>query len=276
MKDLIKFLAFSIFLTNSSFLLAETTGYEVEVIIFSYNNNQYSNSEKWPETKPIDSVNTADRASSSSPNTDNENSTPDKPTSPDIENETRSTEKEAATLIDLTKQASFLSHDQYRLNSQEQKMLKQKHYNLLLHKAWKQAGLAENKTFPIHIDSRLTDDNKSTIDKNITTDNSTRSKENKGEYISGDITLIMSRYLHIKTNLLLHESEITSNTETSEYNSSTDKPEEKLYAINLERRMKSREIHFIDHPLIGIIVLAIPFEIPDITRAEQSQKYKTL
>ena len=36
----------------------------------------------------------------------------------------------------------------------------------------------------------------------------------------------------------------------------------RYYPVQTHRRMRSKEIHYIDHPLIGILVLATPFELP--------------
>ena len=33
------------------------------------------------------------------------------------------------------------------------------------------------------------------------------------------------------------------------------------YKIVFERRMRSKEIHYIDHPLVGLVVLATPFKL---------------
>ena len=60
----------------------------------------------------------------------------------------------------------------------------------------------------------------------------------------------MSRYLHFEVNL-------------NYFKLQKDSPEHEYisYPIVSERRMRSREIHYIDHPMIGIIVYAVPYTI---------------
>lgn len=271
MKQLIKIFACTLVLTNSQFIFAEITGYEVEVIIFSYNNNPYLNSENWPETKPatttplenINQINNEETSINNQPETSS--------TKEPIPN---SEMAQISSPVDLTKQPIFLNTNQYRLTTQAQKIQSQKSYKLLFHKAWKQAGLPENQAFPIHIDSSLENTDTVVIQSQTVTDDT----PNIDEYIQGNITLIMSRYLHIQANLVLHKAVPVKNVDKSEHpESPVSLTQAKKYNINLERRMKSREIHFIDHPLIGILILATPFKISEPSDEENpTHKYKTI
>jgi hypothetical protein len=87
----------------------------------------------------------------------------------------------------------------------------------------------------------------------------------------------MSRYLHIDAELqyykarsrqFLNYTDHTSMDVTSPYES---------YPVKFERRMRSREVHYIDHPLVGMIVLATPFKIePETTPGKPANNYQTL
>ena len=74
---------------------------------------------------------------------------------------------------------------------------------------------------------------------------------------------MITRYIHVYADLVLHiERFITQklNEEVTIKNHLED------YKIDLHRKMRSRELHYIDHPLMGIIVEATPIE----TTADES------
>jgi hypothetical protein len=118
-------------------------------------------------------------------------------------------------------EASKLGDIVERLNNSQE-------YNVLLHKIWRQPGLDQTQAISVHLDSSDTD----------------TSKTGKS-FIEGDIRLIMSRYLHITGTMNYHKQ----NDAEDGYD---------VYSLNLKRKMRSREIHYIDHPMFGIIVLATP------------------
>ena len=37
-------------------------------------------------------------------------------------------------------------------------------------------------------------------------------------------------------------------------------PQYNVYPINFHRRMRSKELHYLDHPIVGILVKALPVE----------------
>lgn len=66
--------------------------------------------------------------------------------------------------------------------------------------------------------------------------------------VEGTITLGRGKYLHFKPNLQLRRTITLDDGSTRTITAILDQP----------RRMKSREAHYIDHPLFGIIVYASP------------------
>lgn len=120
--------------------------------------------------------------------------------------------------------------------------------------------------------------------------------------LEGSINLSVARYLHLKTNLWFTEFEnnfgqeandypplpelpsLTQETleqdllgETqspwdrieitaSEYEKILDEPyvSRRIITMKQKRRMRSKEIHYVDHPVIGMIVYIVPYELPEI------------
>jgi hypothetical protein len=226
----------SLLLLFSASVLADDVGYEVEVIIFEDTTGKYKHSEKWPEAITAESETS-------------------------ISNDEILNDKKAAKTTEESERIFFgdIAKENYRLTKQAMKLEKHADYRILSHKAWKQRGLDRKQAQPIKISSTTTPENDT---------------DTKLSYIDGDVTLIMSRYLHFATNLVFHKSK------PKLFNSFTDVEDSAEnnyinYPIIFERRMRSKEIHYLDHPLLGIIVLAIPFKIKP-EEVQQPLEYKTL
>jgi hypothetical protein len=71
--------------------------------------------------------------------------------------------------------------------------------------------------------------------------NSTRWWSISAGRLTGQIKITRGRFLHLDTDLMLRGS--ASN---------------QTYRIRLNRRMRSNELHYVDHPKLGIIIRATP------------------
>jgi len=79
--------------------------------------------------------------------------------------------------------------------------------------------------------------------------------------VKGLFHLHVSRYLHSKINLQFLPSSANSTDE--------------LISLQQSRRMRSKEIHYLDHPLLGAIIRIIPVEHPlekEITEEENTEE----
>lgn len=232
-----KAILFNCLMIISSLSLAGNVGYEVELIIFEDTTEQYKFSENWALEKNNDSE------------------------------KKESIIKEKENLI-----FKFIKSENYRLNKQAEKLQKNARYNILYHKAWKQPGLDKKSAVPIIINT----------DKNTPTEE-TNGPSSTSSFISGRFKLIMSRYLHVDTQLILHKPIKSAKAlvqEKSNDPSTTKNIDAKQYTqypFTFERRMRSKEVHYLDHPLGGIIVLATPYRIKEKNKEQQPVKgYKTL
>lgn len=201
---------------------ANDVGYEVEVILFEDLSSKYSNSEKWLTTEDMLLTETQSGESTDNKEIPTENSDP--------------------VFQKLTLENS-------RLSKQLEKLQNRSDYQILVHEIWKQTGLDAKKAFPIAIDSEKA---------NTAASTTTESLESASSSLSGTITLIMSRYLHINANLV-YRKPLPLDNEDNDHSQSGNLYEN--YPVTFERRMRSKEIHYIDHPFIGMIILAVPFQI---------------
>ena len=239
-------------LTISNLCLAEDVGYEVELIIFEDASGLYKNSENWKV-------------------------------------EIESSLKEAEAKKAIKKSASVSANkklvlqpidiEKYRLNKQAAKLRENSRYKVLYHKAWKQLGLNKELALPIMINTQNT--------STATDENATIKSES---FIEGDFMLIMSRYLHVISNLTLHKPRNPLQKPINNIDSDDDSENEKSaqaqdilfnnydqFPLVFERRMRSKETHYIDHPLGGMIVLVTPYKIEDESEeAKPTSGYKIL
>ena len=95
-------------------------------------------------------------------------------------------------------------------------------YNVLLYSAWRQTGMEPTRAFEIDI-SKLKNAHQSTSSNTI----------------SGKLKVVLARYLHLYGQLNYQQN-------------GND------YLMSVHRRMRSKELHYIDHPLVGILVQINP------------------
>jgi len=208
----------------------ELPEYDVEVIVFEDAHARYINSEDWAA--------------------ENETIEPNQPeSSPD----------NTGTYTNIP--ANILTRPyKHLLNSSE--------FNVLYRAAWRQQGLDESKAFNIKL-SELRNLHKST-------------SKNK---VDGTFRVELARYLHFYADLYYRRPiPLTQTADEPENKPSTapasqlppgkfnteepvddnqasyDIPGYTTYPLHEHERMRSKELHYIDHPLIGILVKIMPVE----------------
>ena len=154
-----------------------------------------------------------------------------------------------------------LSMEGSKLTTNLERLKNNGNYRILTTRRWKQTGLDREHAFNISINDKTSEENE--------IDNNSISPQNSEPYVTGDVKLIMSRYLHFSVNLQYVRPQQTENSENGDINDIT-------IPVVDERRMRSKEIHYIDHPLIGIVVLATPYKIKSTEKDTSSTIYKTM
>ena len=121
----------------------------------------------------------------------------------------------------------ILRKEYNRLNSSSE-------YSILFYGAWRQTGLEDSKSFEINIE-----------------DLKNRHKVTSQNSLSGSFKLVLSRYLHIYNTLRYQRQAMTAETTNVE-----------TYPLNSHRRMRSKTLHYIDHPLVGMLIQINPVVKP--------------
>ncbi len=150
-------------------------------------------------------------------------------------------------------------------------------YELLVHTGWRQPGLDESKSIPVWVrGGTVFDSTYSSIDQ-VTETPAASSGSRRASLpsdllyeLEGQITVTLSRYLHTRAELVLRKPAqpgnllILNEDPAGQPNGQDDLAlEGRLllnYALNEQRRMRSRKLHYLDHPEFGMLVLITPFE----------------
>lgn len=130
-----------------------------------------------------------------------------------------------------------LSRDLYQLDGIRGGLRNSSGYSVLFHRAWRQVGYdaAHAIAYPIH-----------------------SLAENGRDSIEGSVTLIRERYLHLDVDLLLMRANGAAPAQYSD-----DADSRPAFRLQEKRRMRSRELHYFDHPRFGMIAMVTPYDAPE-------------
>jgi len=140
------------------------------------------------------------------------------------------------------------------LTANAQSMANSGRYRVLRHLAWQQEGLAEADAVAIRVnlgsafDIYLPDD-LSPYEQFIPASGEPRperQREARTTTVNGTIKVRLGRFLHLEA-LLVH----------------TDTESGKSYRLSESRKMRSRELHYIDNPRFGLLTRIVPVEETD-------------
>ena len=253
MKNLTKYLI-SVWLIIFSFEsvavdYTEVPAYEIEVIIFKFNDSRSAGNEIWPDL--VESVS--------------------------VENSITLHNNYSFTLTPGVDTKGYyyakLPADKYRLSDELGKLTASKEYEILYHSAWIQPGLDKENAESIHIKSNGITTKPSIINpiapapvNNLELNNNSlitgqNNQPAEDAILDGLIKVELGRYLHIHFDLK-YQRDLAPGQGILNASSLKTYKQLKYYPVQTHRRMRSKEVHYIDHPLIGILVLATPFELP--------------
>ncbi|MET0084310.1 MAG: CsiV family protein [Sedimenticola sp.] len=174
------------------------------------------------------------------PGADSSESWPDDPGTPDWSNAVNlygqgdNAAIPGATLLELIPRESHrLTADARRLERSGDRL------QTLAHLAWRQPGFPREMALPVYLRSSARD----IYDQPL---------------LEGTVTISLGRYLHADLNLLLRQQ--------SPYSSAGDSLLEQKMAghrFQAHRKMRSGELHYLDHPLLGALILIEKYEEPE-------------
>lgn len=150
----------------------------------------------------------------------------------------------------------LLQQNQLRLNREAERIAKRRNYKLLAHFGWRQQGLdaASAPRILIYPYDKLP----GTTGEAAATETSPADLPSllRQHQVYGTAKLIKSRYLHLDVDLMLNMPTAPAGAASPE---TIDAPALiKAFRLKESRRMRSQEIHYLDHPRLGLIAVARP------------------
>lgn len=192
-----------------------------------------------------------------------------------------------------------LPDEELQLVNLRQRLNKSAGYRTLVHVGWRQPLVRNEKPQPVHLHSNVTE-NESPIatipvapppleatDSNVAgIDQSTAAGQAPMRPLDGTIAVVLGRYLHVTTDLIYSPDEappaVTVTPETTPSSEDVSLTADALteglanlepdasaalttvapvYRMTQSRRMRSNELHYLDHPLFGVLVQATPVKV---------------
>jgi len=148
-----------------------------------------------------------------------------------------------------------LSKSNFRL-AQENKLLQASdRYRILYHNAWRQPGMDAKTALPVHIKQSFVQD------MVPATTVPAYAQQTRAE-LDGYIRIILSRYLHAEVDLM-YTTGLPASSAYTAYPGTAPQQDivpPVVYRLQESRRMRSTEVHYLDHPVLGVIVLVTPYE----------------
>jgi hypothetical protein len=257
--------------------IANTRWYDVEVILFAQTNEEYRNSESWP----IDY------------------------TPPDMEN-ARELLPQDKSKRDPARPTAFrlLDPDELKLDADARRIDAAPDLKLMEHFGWRQPGLPKAGALAVRVDQALYDRIKSMNEVAAGAQSATEAGVEQTDMVTepqleGTLRLILSRYLHIETDLLFKEplDEQPASNDSQQANvvlfsepaaaatsggQTTNQPDlfamaqenaaqapYRVYFMHQSRRMRSNEVHYLDQPVFGMVIKVFPYQ-PQVSANESS------
>ena len=125
----------------------------------------------------------------------------------------------------------------------------------VLHLAWHQPGYSKRRAKRAHVRSWGATDG---LDGNTEFGFASRAT------IDGTVKVHLGKYLHVNADLIYYRKRFQGSGEEP---SANPRPPE-LFRLTAHRRMRSRELHYLDHPLFGLLVMITPYVAPEPEEAE--------
>lgn len=141
-------------------------------------------------------------------------------------------------------------------------------YKILTHHAWQQPGLDRDKAAPFTVEIPLAAPQPERVE-NTPTPAPAQSPDNwypmapvvqaPEPHLEGELKLVLSRYLHLEADLRYYTGELHQPMLAIEDEFADISVQPVVYRLKESRRMRSGELHYLDHPAFGLIARVTPY-----------------
>lgn len=177
--------------------------------------------------------------------------------------------------VDLKSSYKVLKSRNYYLTEQVKKISESKTQRVIFHTAWRQPGLDKNQALPIYFKREIApppviDDEESSETAQNSEIDSNQEPNTSPSILEGILRVTLSRYLHLEAELTLKDKVpdiVKSDNPFSVLDNEAVRSEiQKQGVIHLKqkrRRIRSSELHYVDHPVLGMLIYITRYEKPE-------------
>lgn len=133
-----------------------------------------------------------------------------------------------------------------RLTDERRHLERSGAYEVLAHMAWQQPGLAREEAVPV------------LVYEGMRANDGAASRAR----LHGTLALGLARYLHLQADLL-YQPAATSAPAADTPAQPVPVADALTVRMQQSRRMRSEELHYLDHPLFGVLALVTPVDAPE-------------
>ncbi len=171
-----------------------------------------------------------------------------------------------------------LSVNDYQLKEEVDSIKQAEQYRLLLHTGWRQPGLPKADAVTVYFKHAVAEsegevqssEEIASLQSAHPGDTPSAPAEPEANInlpvrvaqLDGLITIALSRYLHVDMELLYKKGSESSSVDMYDSSFLEDRRAmEPMFYIKQNRRMRSKETHYIDHPKLGVLIRITPYEV---------------
>lgn len=175
---------------------------------------------------------------------------------------------------DVKSSYQVLSPSEYQLSSEIEKISESDTQRVIFHTMWRQPGLDKNLSLPVYFKSEIPappviEDAEKKFEP-TTEQNPAATSVKAPSILEGILRVTLARYLHLEAELTLSEK-LPELTATENPFSILDNEAERdkvkkqgvIHLKQKRRRIRSNELHYVDHPVLGILVRMTPYIKPE-------------
>lgn len=182
---------------------------------------------------------------------------------------------------------NLLAVEDYQLNEEVENILESGEYRLLMHTGWRQPGLPKKQAISVYFKHAIAENQElpdtltettlnppadptatlpdTPLDPTAALPDTPADSMPDTEVIAnleGMITIVLSRYLHLDVEMLYKRNPTTGEVDMFDSSFLEDRRDQDVvYHLKQNRRMRSKETHYIDHPIINMLVRITPYEV---------------
>lgn len=179
----------------------------------------------------------------------------------------------------------------YQLQEEAKSLNEHEDYRIIYHRSWRQPGMKKDEALNVQIERNIVrlpyssvinsavvnslgadatnDTNIDSGDDAVYFDKIINKRLPKMNQLKGLINITLSRYLHIKTDIQYTQHIVVKDQDQTDPSFAEIKPQ--VYQLKQTRKMRSKELHYIDNPKLGLLVYITPVKI----KAKAKAKVKT-